>query len=266
MQMMKWINVLVILGAVMLNQAEAQSSYERFNPEANRSLRFMFYNVENVFDTINNPNANDEEFLPGGMRNWNAYRYYEKRNKIYKTMIAAGGWKPPELIGLCEIENETVIQNILWNTPFSKFNYKYIHQNSPDHRGIDVALLYDPEAFFPVSKQFIPLHLPESYSSTREILYVKGHNKNQDTLHLFVNHWPSKWGGAVKSQPKRNLAAKTLKEVTDSIFQANIQAKIIITGDFNDQPEAESIQNFLNVHKVEDTLAPNKLYNLSAQW
>jgi hypothetical protein len=259
-------NILIFLvacGLLLSNQTKAQSD---FNPETDRALRFMFYNVENVFDTVNNPNANDEEFLPDGGRYWSSYRYYQKKNRIYKTFLAAGGWEPPELIGICEIENETVLEDILWKTPFSKFEYKYIHRNSPDHRGIDVALLYDSKEFFPVSEQYIRLDLPDRYSSTREILYAKGYTKQDDTLHIFVNHWPSKYGGAVKSQPKRNIAAQTLKKVTDSLFQAVKSPKIIITGDFNDAPDTESMKNYLQAKKLTDTIDNQTLYNLSAHW
>ena len=257
---------LIFCGMFISGFGFSQSGNTGFNPEEDRTLRFMFYNVENLFDTIENPDANDEEFLPGGTRNWSSYRYYQKKNRIYKTIMAAGGWRPPELIGLCEIENETALEDILWNTPFSKFEYKYIHKNSPDHRGIDVALLYDPTKFFPVSEQFIRLKLPDEYSSTREILYAKGHTVQSDTLHVFVNHWPSKYGGAVKSQPKRNIAAKTLKAVTDSILKIEKEAKLIITGDFNDGVAAESIKDFLAVNSVEDSVIDQNLYSLSEHW
>ena len=257
---------LIFCGVFSSEVTLSQSGKNGFNPEKNRTLRLMFYNVENLFDTIENPNAKDEDFLPGGTRNWNGYRYYQKKNRIYKTIMAAGGWSPPELIGLCEIENETVLEELLWNTPFSKFEYKYIHKNSPDHRGIDVALLYDPERFFPVSERFIRLKLPDEFSTTREILYTKGHTKQNDTLHVFVNHWPSKYGGAVKSQPKRNIAAKTLKAVTDSILKKEKQAKLIITGDFNDDPTAESIKEFLGVNTIEDSIIDQNLYSLSEHW
>ncbi len=255
--------LLLVCGLFLSNHTKAQSD---FNPETNRAIRFMFYNVENVFDTVNNPNANEKEFLPGSDRHWSSYRYYQKKNKLYKTFLAAGGWEPPELIGLCEIENETVLEDILWKTPFSKFEYKYIHRNSPDHRGIDVALLYDPKAFFPVSEQYIRLDLPERYSSTREILYAKGYTKLNDTLHIFVNHWPSKYGGAVKSQPKRNIAAQTLKKVTDSLFQSVKRPKIVITGDFNDAPDTESTKNHLQAKEPTDSISNQSLYNLSEHW
>jgi len=257
---------LIFFGVFTSGITFSQSDYTGFNSEKGRNLRFMFYNVENLFDTIDNPEANDEEYLAGGARNWNSYRYYQKKNRIYKTIMAAGGWRPPELIGLCEIENETVLEELLWNTPFSKFEYKYIHRNSPDHRGIDVALLYDPERFFPVSENFLRLNLPDEYSSTREILYSKGHTKQNDTLHVFVNHWPSKYGGAVKSQPKRNIAAKTLKAITDSILKVEKQAKIIVAGDFNDGPKAESVKKFLKADTPGDLIINQKLYSLSEQW
>jgi predicted extracellular nuclease len=243
-----------------------QNQSTTFNPEKNRKLRVMFYNVENTFDTIDNPETRDDEFLPDGERHWNTYKYYKKIKSIYKVFVAAGGWELPELIGLCEIENETILKDLTSNTPLSKYEYSYVHQNSPDHRGIDVCLLYNPQEFKPDQKQFIPLNLPDKYRTTREILYVKGHTSHSDTLHIFINHWPSKWGGEKETNPKRVLAAKTLRRVVDSIFHNNTQANIIITGDFNDEPEKASISNHLKAEKPGNAITSSSLYNLSYNW
>ncbi len=239
---------------------------QTFNPERDRALRIVFYNTENTFDTINDPETEDDEFIPGSIRHWNGYRYYSKIKKLYKTFIATGGWQPPEIIGLCEIENKKILEDLVFNTPFNKFKYKIIHKDSPDKRGIDVAAIYNPKKFKVLEHQYLPVILDDSYRNTREILYLKGHTNIEDTLHLFFNHWPSKWGGALKTEPKRICAAKTLRKKIDSLFDINSSSKIIVTGDFNDTPKAKSIIKALGASSVKDTLKNSKLYNLSSGW
>lgn len=239
---------------------------QSFNPERERSLRILFYNTENTFDTINDPATDDDEFTPEAIRRWNSYRYYTKIKNLYKTFIATGGWQPPEIIGLCEVENKKVLEDLVHNTPFNKFNYKIIHKDSPDQRGIDVAAIYNPLKFKILKYQFFPVELPDSYRNTRDILYIKGSTKIKDTLHLFINHWPSKWGGTLKTEPKRICAAKILRKKIDSLFDVNSSSKIIVTGDFNDPPEAKSIRKILKAIPVGDTIKEGKLYNLSTRW
>lgn len=229
------------------------------------SYKILFYNVENLFDTVDDSLKNDEEFLPEGERFWNKYKYYTKLNNIYKVIIAVGGWNPPAIVGLCEIENGKVINDLVNNTPLNKFEYKIIHEESPDRRGIDVGLLYRKELFHPISHEAIPINFPNKpESKTRDILYVKGIANKIDTLNIFINHWPSRWGGQLESEERRIFVASVLKAKTDSIFNSNPKSNIIITGDFNDYPNNKSIKNILNALQNFEKIENNQLYNLSS--
>ncbi len=225
----------------------------------------MFYNVENLFDTENDSIKNDDEFLPNGPKFWTKTKYYTKLNQIATTIASLGGWSPPEIVGLCEIENRKVLDDLCKKTGLKNLNYRVIHKESPDKRGIDVALLYQKDSFKPLTYKAIRVTFPFSpESTTRDILYVKGITKNKDTLHVFVNHWPSRWGGQLESEARRIQAAKTLRTELDSIFNINQNAKIIIMGDFNDYPENKSITEVLKANKNFEKPENSKLYNLSA--
>ncbi|MFP3860720.1 MAG: endonuclease/exonuclease/phosphatase family protein [Bacteroidales bacterium] len=263
---LKKILLVFLLLLTALKILPGQNDAPGFSADSERKLRFMFYNVENAFDTINNPDKEDNEFLPDTIRGWDSYKYYRKINKIYKVTIAAGGWQPPDLIGICEIENGNVIQDLISKTPLSKYPYEFAHKNSPDERGIDVAILYNTEKVEMLSADFIKIELPPEYRSTRDILYAKVTDYKEDTLHIFVNHWPSRWGGAAATEQKRIIAAQTLRKTTDSILKTNSDSKIIITGDFNDEPENASLTEHLKALSSYNEIQSNNLYNLSANW
>lgn len=236
-----------------------------YSQQNNDGYKIMFYNVENLFDTFDDSLKKDEEFLPEGDRFWNNHKYYTKLKQIYKVIIAIGSWNPPAIIGLCEIENRKVIEDLVNNTPLVKFEYQIIHEESPDWRGIDVGLLYRKELFRPLYYEAIPINFPDNpESKTRDILYVKGIAKNSDTLSIFINHWPSRWGGQLESEDRRLFVASVLKAKVDSIFKSNSQSNIIITGDFNDYPHNKSINKVLNASQEFDQIIDNELYNLSS--
>lgn len=225
----------------------------------------MFYNVENLFDTFDDSLKNDEEFLPEGNRFWSNRKYYTKLNQIYKVIIAIGEWNPPAIIGLCEIENRKVIEDLVNNTPLVKFEYQIVHKESPDRRGIDVGLLYRKELFQPLYYEAIPINFPDNpESKTRDILFVKGITNKSDTLNIFINHWPSRWGGQLESEDRRLFVASVLKAKVDSVFMLNPQSNIIITGDFNDYPDNKSLNNVLNATQEYNQITDNQLYNLSS--
>jgi len=243
-----------------------QKADASFDPEAQRALRIMFYNLENAYDTIDAPSPGDDEFTPEGPRNWNAYKYRHKIKKLYKVMVAAGGWQPPDIIGICEVENHRVIEDLLYNTPLSKFPYRYVHRDSPDPRGMDVAALYNTRHFRLLSFRYFSPCPGGQQPPTRQILHISGATRHNDTLNLFFNHWPSKWKGAVLTQPQRNRAARSLREHIDSLQDYRPNARIIVAGDLNDPPGAESLTLYLKARKPGGKTIPGELYNLSYAW
>jgi hypothetical protein len=239
----------------MMNKSEPR--------RGNTAIRVMFYNVENFFDVLDDSLTADDEYTPKGMRAWNNNRYQRKINNISKVVIRVGGWEPPELIGLCEVENRFVLANLVGFSPIKNFGYKVIHRDSPDPRGIDVGLLYLPDKFTPLETQYISIRFPfDQLARTRDILYVKGVVLKKDTIHLFVNHWPSRFGGYSATVPKRQYVASVLRQKVDSITQAQPEAKILIMGDFNDEPTDASITEVLKVKNDSLNLVKGDLYNM----
>lgn len=246
-----------------LAQSEGLPLQLKSKIEQERLVRIMFYNVENLFDTEDDSLKMDEEFLPEGTRNWSKFRYFQKQSQLSKVITAVGGWSPPELVGLCEIENRSVLNYLTRQSPLYVFGYQIIHQESPDARGIDVALLYQPKSFRPVTTEFIAVDYPVNKRKTRDIIYVQGILPNHDTLHVFVNHWPSRYGGQLESEENRIFVAGLLKQKTDSILKNNPQALITIMGDFNDEPDNTSLLKTLNAVPAYDSLQTKQLINLS---
>ncbi|MDX2444719.1 MAG: endonuclease [Bacteroidales bacterium] len=250
--------LLVLVFILQRNSSFSQSS------EKSVIVDMVFYNVENLFDTWDDTLKADEEFLPWGDKHWSIKRYNDKINKLYKTIVAAGGWDSPVLIGLCEVENKKVLNDLIYDTPLSKLEYRFEHFESPDRRGIDVALLYDQQIFKPVFAEPISVDFPnDTMYVTRDILYVKGifyHSK--DTIHLFVNHWPSRRGGQLESEPRRIQAARVLRAKVDSIILLSPNQGIVIMGDFNDQPENKSLLKVLNARLNYEETDSCSLYNL----
>jgi len=236
------------------------------NPqETNTGIRVMFYNVENLFHPSNDSLKNDDEFTKEGTRYWSFKRYYDKINKIGKTAIAVGGWEPPAVIGLCEIENIQCLKDLIYSSPLKKFGYEIVHQESGDNRGIDVAMLYRPEFYELISYNAVVLNFGEGSRPSRDILYTKGVVET-DTLHLFVNHWPSRYGGQLATAPKREFAAKILREKFDSILSVNSNAAILAMGDFNDHPDDPSMLSVLRAKKDTSEMVSGDFLNLLWQY
>ncbi|MEE4196969.1 MAG: endonuclease [Bacteroidales bacterium] len=249
----------LFIALVLISSAIQVSAQNTEDP-----YKIMFYNVENLFDTDNDSLKNDEEFLPDGIRYWTTSKYYHKLNNIYKVIIAVGEWNPPAIIGVCEVENRRVLSDLVDKTPLVKFEYQIIHHESPDRRGIDVGFLYRKELFKPIYHTPIAVNLPDNpHFKTRDILYVKGIVRKSDTLHIFINHWPSRWGGQLESEKNRIAAAQRLKNIVDSIVAIHPKSNIIITGDFNDTPLNNSLRNILQANIQTKTIKNNELYNLS---
>jgi predicted extracellular nuclease len=237
-----------------------------------RGIRACFYNVENLFDTEDDTLINDDEFLPKGAKGWSYTRYQQKLNNIYKTMSAVGGWGgPPEINGFCEIENKRVLEDLLKKTPYQKYNYKIVHENSPDARGIDVGFIYRPTSFQYIGHEAIRVKFPfDTLAKTRDVLHVWGTVMNKDTLHVFVNHWPSRRGGQAASEPRRVFVAGLIRAKIDSIYKSSSNANILVMGDFNDDSENKSLHKVLRAKHHENEVESNDMFNymheLSKNW
>jgi predicted extracellular nuclease len=210
-------------------------------------VRIMFYNVENLFDVFDDPLKDDNEFLSGGVMRWNQSRYLKKINSVYKTIIAAGEWSPPAIIGLCEIENRKVLDDLVNGTYLYNYGYGIIHEESPDPRGIDVCLIFRKDMVHVIDyRLWIPAGLKKDDFHTRSVLYSKCVIFN-DTIHLIINHWPSRRGGVLAGEPMRNRIAMMIRNAVDSLSNASSGiSKIIIMGDFNCGPDDPVIQSLVN--------------------
>jgi len=211
-----------------------------------QSERIMFYNIENLFDTYNDSSKDDDAFLPGGVMRWNLSRYNKKINSLYKTIVAAGEWNSPAVVAFCEIENRKVIEDLVFDTYLLKYKYGIIHEESPDQRGIDVCLIYRKDCVSILDyKYWIPSGIMKKDFTSRSVLYAKVAIDN-DTVHLIVNHWPSRRGGVLSGEDLRMKIAEMVREKTDSLMNERPEgAKIIILGDFNCTPDDQVIRSLL---------------------
>jgi endonuclease/exonuclease/phosphatase family metal-dependent hydrolase len=226
-------------------------------------FKIVSYNVENYFDCVDDTLTNDAEYLQGGMRGWNNDKYQRKQANISKVIAAIGGWDAPALVGLCEIESEKCMFDLTNYSGLKSLKYKYLHHESPDARGVDVALLYQPKLFKPIHDEAIRIHYPMApTSTTRDILFAKGIVPTGDTLHVFVCHFPSRLGGELESEDKRIFVASVLKNKVDSIFNYNSAPNIVIMGDFNDYPTNESMKDILKALPPAPEVSVKSLYNL----
>lgn len=235
---------------------------------AQKYRRIVSYNVENLFDTRHDEGMRDEEFTPSGRLHWTYSRYTDKLQKISRAIYVAGEGQFPALVGLCEVENRRVLTDLVGKTLLAEADYGIVHQDSPDFRGIDVALLYKRSCFRVLRQQFIPVKSSQDSSfRTRDVLYVSGILKSgdtlrQDTFHLFVCHFPSMSGGEMQSEWKRKLAASVVRYRIDSIQQRNPGAAIVLMGDFNGKANRPALKTILKTkssdsRKIENT----RLYN-----
>jgi predicted extracellular nuclease len=225
-----------------------------------------FYNLENFYDTVNNTLVNDEEFLPEGPRNYSTEIYLNKVNKLATVISQIGIEKNPDgpaILGVAEVENDTVLNDLVHQKLIAKRNYKIVHYDSKDIRGVDVGLLYNPKYFSVEASDKLFVQLPsgskDSYF-TRDILWVKG-KLDGETVHIYVNHWPSRSGGEKRSEPGREAAALVCRKHIDSIAKKEPNAKVIIMGDLNDDPINSSISTVLNAKGKINDVRKGGLFN-----
>jgi endonuclease/exonuclease/phosphatase family metal-dependent hydrolase len=225
-----------------------------------------FYNLENFYDTVDNLNVNDEEFLPNGPRNYNSKVYNTKVQHLATVISQIGAdinADGPALLGVAEIENDTVLNDLIHHPLLKQRNYAFVHYDSKDIRGVDVALLYNPKYFKVLDSRKLFVRMPGGAKQsffTRDVLWVKGLLAD-DTVNVFVNHWPSRVGGEQRSAPARAAAAMVDKNFIDSIEQININTKIIVMGDLNDDPVSPSVTKVLGAKGNTEQVKPGELFN-----
>lgn len=244
---------------VMLSNAVVKAQDEK-------SIRIAFWNMENFFDPFVDTTRAYNEYTEEGMQHWTKYRFYKKRNNLYKVVLAMSEMRPIGIMGVCEIENEYVINMLFAQTPLKKFNYSWVHYDSPDRRGIDAAIVYSKDLFTLISSEAIPYINPKELDyHSRDIIYGKFVDKKVgDTLHVFVNHWPSKYSGELETVEARNIAAAIVRSRVDSLANLNPDAKIAIMGDMNDIPEAPCLHDVLKARHITECTGDRMLVNLFA--
>ena len=210
------------------------------------TLYIGFWNLENLFDTIDDPDKNDEEFLPEGGRGWTEQRLDIKLNHLAKVIRSMNNDNGPDILGVCEVEHQSLLDNMISRYLIDR-NYKVAYLESPDNRGIDNGLIYNSNKFQLLSVSGDTIHLADGWP-TRLILNVKLLSEETDTLSVYVNHWPSRSRGQKESEPNRIAAANTLYKAVREEFDMNPLSRIIIIGDFNDEPTNVSILDSLGAH------------------
>ena len=237
-------------------------------------LTFVELNCENMFDYTHDDGKNDTEYLPEATRHWTKKRYWHKLNNIAQELLSCssdnGGI--PDLIALCEVENDSVMRDLTKRSLLRNAGYEYLMTSSPDERGIDVALMYSPYSFAPIRSYGIRVEPIEGMRATRDILYACGETVSGDTLHVFVVHQPSRFGGEKFSRPFRKVVADRVCASVDSIRTLSPEAKVMIAGDFNDAADSPSLLQYyqhglMNITK--DAVGDNGVkgtYRYQGEW
>ena len=209
---------------------------------AESSLRIVSYNVENLFDTKHDTLKNDSSFLPEGMHHWTYHRYQTKIDRIAQVLVNIAGWESIPLVGLCEVENARCLRNLCYE--LRRFHYKYVHYDSPDERGVDVALLYDSTRVSILNRRALSPSLDGD--APRDILYVSALYEQRDTIHVMMCHLPSQLGGASNTDWKRQRAKSLLQSQIDSILLLQPSANIVVMGDMN-TPAQDDLTGMTNL-------------------
>ncbi|MFN7117779.1 MAG: endonuclease/exonuclease/phosphatase family protein [Saprospiraceae bacterium] len=221
-----------------------------------------FYNFENLFDTLDAPHVNDQDFTPQGSYRYNTEIYVDKLDKLARVVAELGTEITPDgvaILGIAELETRKPLEDFINHPKLKSRNYQIVHYESPDERGIDVALIYQPKYFKVTASRSVPVPLPNN-DFTRDILFVSG-LYDGEPMHILVNHWPSRSGGEAASQPLRNLAATICKDIVDSLTKVDPNAKIVLMGDLNDDPTSPSVRTILDAKGKKEQVEKGGLYN-----
>ncbi|MEQ1676370.1 MAG: endonuclease/exonuclease/phosphatase [Chitinophagaceae bacterium] len=257
---MKKINLAVLLLVLSFSLC-AQNTKQQY-----KLAIIGFYNLENLFDTLDNPAINDDEFTPNGPKNYTGEIYWNKIGKLATVISQMGADQSadgPALLGVAEVENDTVLKDLVKHKLIEKRNYQIVHYDSKDARGIDVGLLYNPKYFTVESSDKLFVQLPSGSKDayyTRDILWVKG-NFDGETIYVYVNHWPSRSGGEERSAPGRDAAAQVCKNHMDSIAKLEPNAKFVVMGDLNDDPTNNSVAGIISAKGRLKEVTSGGMYN-----
>lgn len=230
---------------------------------AQKPHKVVFYNLENLFDTINDPDKHDEEFLPEGAKKWNSVKYQKKLSNMERVLfdIALFDKNFPVVIGVCEIENRLVLEDLISQPKLSHGNYRIVHFDSPDARGVDCAFLYRPDAFKLEGSKAVKFEMPGMPNSrTRDLITMWG-TIDGEPFYFLVSHWPSRLGGKEASSPKREAAAAQCRRLADSVRKANPSTKVVIMGDLNDDATDKSVMEVLGGKGNIKKLVEGDMYN-----
>ncbi len=227
-------------------------------------ISIAFYNVENLFDTINDPDIRDDDWTPRGSNRWNTRRYFEKLDNLAEVIEQLGQELNPDgpvVLGLAEVENTTVLEDLARQERIADRNYQVVHVTGPDRRGMDVAFLYHPTYFEYIGHKAYPTVIedrPDFF--TRDQLLLTG-NVLGERMHFIVAHWPSRVGGEARSRPLRIAKADIARHIIDSIQEAEPGAKVFMMGDFNDNPTDISMRKHLRSRGTKEEIRDDELFN-----
>ena len=230
---------------------------------AQKPYKIVFYNFENLFDTINDPDTYDEEFTPEGAKGWNSIKYNKKVGNLERVLfdIAAQDRDFPIVIGVSEIENRNVMEDVIAQPKLASANYRIVHFDSPDARGVDVGFYYRPDRFKLEGSAPIPFRMPELPNfRTRDFVTMWG-TIDDEPFFFLVSHWPSRLGGKEASDPKRISAARQIRAIVDSVQQAVPAAKVVVMGDLNDDATDASVVEGLSAKGRVKDLTPGDMFN-----
>ncbi|MCK5136441.1 MAG: endonuclease [Bacteroidales bacterium] len=250
-------NITVLLLCIVTTLSPA------FSQKNDRSFIVVSYNVENLFDTVNAPQFNDDDFTPAGVKNWTYKRYDKKLTDLARVILSIPEKELPAIIGLAEVENRKVLEDLSNNRGIRRGGYEIVHDQGEDPRGIECALLYRPELFKYKSHEYIPIEDPVDPDYIyRGILHVKGTGPDGSNLHIFMNHWKSRSGGQNETERQRMFSAITLRKQLDMLLSRESNFKVIIMGDFNDEPTNRSIINGLSASNKRKNIHLGEHFNL----